>query len=191
MIDKRKAEADAGPPANAPAAVLAQFYYDRGAARAYLGRNQDALADGLQALASAGGSADFSLRSRLLQFVGLRYTAVGDFKRAMDTFSTIVREAEADQKRGAEIDALANNRDWRSRSAILPRATRSPAASRRWFRKRAAAQIRNGAPPTRSTAQPSKPTPTARSAFVLESQGRYARRRGRLSPLRRRSVARR
>ncbi|THD44330.1 MAG: hypothetical protein E7774_10635, partial [Bradyrhizobium sp.] len=107
VIAKRKAEADAPPPANLAGPQLAHFYFDRGATRAYLGRNQDALADGLQALALTGSSGDFSLRSRLLQFVELKYGAVGDFKRAMDTASSLVREAEANLKRGAEINALA------------------------------------------------------------------------------------
>ena len=38
------------------AAKLAQFYYDRGSARALLARNKDALADGLQALAVGKGA---------------------------------------------------------------------------------------------------------------------------------------
>ncbi len=48
-IAARKAEADASPPSNASNAKLADFYYQRGAARALLARNKDALADGLQA----------------------------------------------------------------------------------------------------------------------------------------------
>ena len=50
-IAARKAAADATPPSNASSTKLAQFYYDRGNARALLARNKDALADGLQALA--------------------------------------------------------------------------------------------------------------------------------------------
>src|SRR5215467_9744008 len=50
-IAARKAAADVTPPPNAPATKLAQFYYDRGNARALLADNKEALADGLQALA--------------------------------------------------------------------------------------------------------------------------------------------
>jgi CHAT domain-containing protein len=107
VIAKRKAAADVAPPAKAAPAELVQFYYDRGAARAYLGRDQDALADALQAVSLTGASTDWLLRSRVLQFVELRYAAIGDFKSAMTTSSTIVREAEANMKRGAEINALA------------------------------------------------------------------------------------
>jgi CHAT domain-containing protein len=108
VIAKRKAAADVAPPANASPAELAQFYYDRGVARAYLGRNQDALADGLLAASTSVAANDFLLRSRLLQFVGLRFGAAGDFKHALDTFATIAREGEATNHRGSEINALAN-----------------------------------------------------------------------------------
>ncbi len=53
-IAKRKADADATPPSNASGTALAEFYIERGNARALLARNKDALADGLQALAVAG-----------------------------------------------------------------------------------------------------------------------------------------
>jgi hypothetical protein len=41
-ITARKEAAESSPPATATPAALAQFYYDRGVARALLGRNQDA-----------------------------------------------------------------------------------------------------------------------------------------------------
>ena len=69
-IAERKANADAAPPNNASAAKLAQFYYDRGAARALLARNKEALADGLQALAVGKGAIEFRQVSRIRQFVG-------------------------------------------------------------------------------------------------------------------------
>ncbi len=174
VIAKRKAEADAPPPANLAAAPLAQFYYDRGVARAYLGRNQDALADGLQALAAAGSSVDYSLRSRVLQFVGLRYAALGDYKRAMDTFSTIVRESEANQKRGAEIDALAQQ----SRLSIkIGDLAQGDAFARR---VEALVQEARGSPNPKWRAAYEiygtafEGDADGVRAFVLESQGRYA-----------------
>ena len=77
-IAERKANADATPPINASAAQLAQFYYDRGAARALLARNKEALADGLQALAVGKGAIEFKQVSRIRQFVALQYRAIGD-----------------------------------------------------------------------------------------------------------------
>ena len=85
-IAERKANADATPPANASPAKLAQFHYDRGAARALLARNQDALADGLQALAVGKGAMEFKQISRIRQFVALQYRAIGDPKRAIAMF---------------------------------------------------------------------------------------------------------
>ena len=60
------------------AAELAQFYYDRGAARALLGRNQEALDDGLKALDAAKKSGEFLRVTRVMQFVALRYRALGE-----------------------------------------------------------------------------------------------------------------
>jgi hypothetical protein len=58
-IAARKTAAEASPSASASAAELAQFYYDRGAARELLGRNQEALDDGLKALDAAKKSGEF------------------------------------------------------------------------------------------------------------------------------------
>jgi CHAT domain-containing protein len=107
-IAARKAQADAAPPTSAAPAALAQFYYDRGAARALLGRNQDALADGLKALDAAKSSGEFLRLTRVMQFVGLRYRALGDSKKEAETFDSIVSLASAQNKRGATINPLAN-----------------------------------------------------------------------------------
>jgi CHAT domain-containing protein len=107
-IAQRKAEAEAEPPANAPPAKLAQFYYDRGNARALLGQNKDALADGLQALAVNKSTGDYSQLIRIRQFVGLQYKALGDPKSAVGIFDLTARDAEPNQRRGAAINALGN-----------------------------------------------------------------------------------
>jgi CHAT domain-containing protein len=107
-IAARKAAADAAPPSNASPATLAQFYYDRGYARSLLGRNKDALADGLQALAAARGGIEHRQLVRLRQFVALQYKAVGDPKQAMAEFDSIVREADQPGQRGSLINALSN-----------------------------------------------------------------------------------
>ena len=107
-IAERKANADAPPPNNASAAKLAQFYYDRGNARALLARNKEALADGLQALAVGKGAIEFRQVSRIRQFVALRYRALGDPKQAITAFDSIVREGNQPALRGTMINALAN-----------------------------------------------------------------------------------
>ena len=107
-IAERKANADAAPPANASPAKLAQFYYDRGAARALLARNKAALADGLQALAAGKGAIEFKQISRIRQFVALQYRAIGDPKQAISVFDSIVRDGNQPGVRGTMINALSN-----------------------------------------------------------------------------------
>ena len=107
-IAERKTNADAAPPANASPAKLAQFYYDRGAARALLARNKDALADGLQALAAGKGAIEFKQISRIRQFVALQYRAIGDPKQAISVFNSIVRDGNQPGVRGTMINALYN-----------------------------------------------------------------------------------
>jgi CHAT domain-containing protein/tetratricopeptide (TPR) repeat protein len=105
-IAQRKAEADAEPPANAAPSKLAQFYYDRGNARALLAQNKEALADGLQALTISKAGVDFLQSVRIRQFVGLQYSAIGDPKDAIAHADETVRFAEQNQRRGAMINAL-------------------------------------------------------------------------------------
>jgi CHAT domain-containing protein len=107
-IAKRQAAAEAMPPSNAPASTLAQFYYDRGNARALLARNQDALADGLQALAVAKAGIEYHQLVRLRQFVGLQYRALGEPKQSIAMFDSIVRDSDAPGKRGGLINAMSN-----------------------------------------------------------------------------------
>ncbi len=107
-VAKRKADAEAAPPKAASASALAQFYYDRGNARALLARNKDALADGLQALAAAKGGVESRQLTRIRQFVSLQYRALGDPKDAIATSDSIVREADAPGRRGSLINALSN-----------------------------------------------------------------------------------
>ena len=107
-IAKRQADAEVIPPSNVSASKLAQFYYDRGNARALLARNKEALADGLQALAAAKGGVDHKQLVRIRQFIGLQYRAVGDPKNAIAVLDSIVREADQPGARGSLILALSN-----------------------------------------------------------------------------------
>jgi CHAT domain-containing protein len=102
-ITERKAKADATPPIDRSADKLAQFYYDRAQVRALLSRNQDALADGQQALKTAN---DISLVTRIRQSVAQQYRVMGDSKQAIAVYQTIVSEAGQPGKRGTMINAL-------------------------------------------------------------------------------------
>lgn len=108
QIAARKATADAAPPAGAAPARLAQFYYDRGNARALLARNKEALADGLQALAAGKGTIDALQLLRIRQFVALQYRTLGDLKSAMASSEQIARDGNQFGRRGSTINALAN-----------------------------------------------------------------------------------
>jgi CHAT domain-containing protein len=94
QIAARKANADAKSPDNLSAAGLAQFYYDRGNARALLARNREALADGLQALGAARGTPDYRQSRRIEQFIALQYRALGDLKNAKAMLEKEIREDE-------------------------------------------------------------------------------------------------
>jgi CHAT domain-containing protein len=107
-VAKRKEDADAAVPKDTSPSKLAQFYYDRGNARALLARNKEALEDGLQALAIAKVGIDPRQLNRIRQFVGLQYKSVGEPKNALATFDSVVREADAPGRRGFLIGALAS-----------------------------------------------------------------------------------
>jgi len=107
-IAARKAAADVTPPQNVSAAKLAQFYYDRGNARALLARNKEALADGLQALAVGNGGIEFRQLIRVQQFVAIQYRVLGDLKDAMSVAASVIRSANVPGKQGAMINASRN-----------------------------------------------------------------------------------
>jgi len=107
-IAERKAKADATPPADGSPTDLARFYYERGNARALLGRTKEAIADGLQALAAGKDAIEYPLRWRIEQFVGLQYKDQGDPKQAFATFDAMAREANQPGRRGSLINTLAN-----------------------------------------------------------------------------------
>ncbi len=90
-----------------PHSQLADFYRERGSARALLARNKEALADGLQALAIAQRGVEPRLSIRIRQFVALQYRELGDPKNSIAMAQSIVREADEPGRRGSLINALA------------------------------------------------------------------------------------
>ena len=100
QIDKLKAEADATPPAGGARADLARFYYERGTARAQLGRLNELIVDANKAIEVARGAVDAKLMGRIEQFAGLQYSAAGDPKQAFAIFSRQIREANVPGAKG-------------------------------------------------------------------------------------------
>jgi CHAT domain-containing protein len=91
---RNKAAADAAPPASG---ALGQFYYQRGQARAALGRSEEAIADVKQAI-SLGG--DFQTEvSRYMQFMAQQYRVTGNAKSAIEIEQAIAKKVE-EQGRG-------------------------------------------------------------------------------------------
>jgi len=103
-IAKLKADADVVPPKSASATDLAQLYYDRGNARALLGRNKEALADGLKGLEVGKGAMPFHQLYRIRQFVGMQYNAAGDPKQAVSMLQSMIREADQLGRKGGLIN---------------------------------------------------------------------------------------
>jgi len=91
-IAKLTAAADATPPGGLSAGKLAQFHYDRGNARAVLGRTRDALADALKALEVASGQVDAFQWGRLRQFAAIQHQAAGNNREAIKVAQGIVSD---------------------------------------------------------------------------------------------------
>jgi CHAT domain-containing protein len=105
-IAARQATADASPPSNVSTEKLAEFYFNRAAARALLARNKDALADGLQALSIAKNGLDLRFLARTRRLVAQQYKLLGDPKDAMDILEAQVREGYVPGRMGTIINSL-------------------------------------------------------------------------------------
>ena len=91
-IAQLRADADAKPVGKESREVLAQFYFDRGNARAQLGRLADSIADANKAIEIARGAVDPGMMGRLLQFATIQYSAAGDPKKAFEVSQRQLRE---------------------------------------------------------------------------------------------------
>jgi CHAT domain-containing protein len=105
QIAKLKATADASPN-GLTGPKLAQFLFDRGAARALLARNKDALADGLQALELAKHGMDLRFLARTRRLVSMQYQATGNPKDAIAILQVQVGEGDVPGRRGTIISSL-------------------------------------------------------------------------------------
>jgi CHAT domain-containing protein len=105
-IAQRQATAGAPPPTGVPTEKLAEFYYNRAAARALLARTKDALADGLQALDIAKGGLDLRFLARTRRLVAQQYRILGDLKDAMAILDVQIREGYVPGRMGTIINSL-------------------------------------------------------------------------------------
>ncbi len=104
-LAKLKADADNEPAKGMPHSDLAQFYYDRGIARAQLGRNTEGLADGEKALALATTSGDGFFGQRIRQFITLQKLALGDVKGALQVSQFMITDANRPGQKGYLFNA--------------------------------------------------------------------------------------
>src|SRR5262249_27581361 len=105
QIAKRKATADASPK-GLSGPKLAQFLFDRAAARALLARNKEALADGLQALELGKHGMDLRFLARTRRLVAMQYQATGNPKDAIAVLQLQVGEGDVPGRRGTIISSL-------------------------------------------------------------------------------------
>ena len=105
VLAKLKADADNEPAKAASQSDLAQFYYDRGIARAALGRNLEGLADGEKALAIAVASGDGFFGQRIRQFITLQKISLGDVKGALQVSQFMVTDANRPGQKGYMFNA--------------------------------------------------------------------------------------
>ncbi|MDB5875933.1 MAG: Tetratricopeptide 2 repeat protein, partial [Ramlibacter sp.] len=92
QIEELKAEADAKPTGKESREDLAQFYFDRGNARAQLGRLADSIADANKAMEVGRGAITANMMGRLIQLAALQYQAAGDPKKALELYQRQLRE---------------------------------------------------------------------------------------------------
>ena len=107
-ISQLKSAADAAAPSRGSRAELARFYYDRGNARAALGRLSELIEDANKALQAGHGAIEANALGRIEQFVGLQYSAAGDPKKALSIFESEVRDTNAPGAKGYLFNSVLN-----------------------------------------------------------------------------------
>jgi CHAT domain-containing protein len=91
-IEQLKADADAAPTGKESREALAQFYFDRGNARAQLGRLADSIADANKAVEVGRGAVSPNMMGRLMQLAAIQYVAAGDPKKALELWLRQLRD---------------------------------------------------------------------------------------------------
>jgi CHAT domain-containing protein len=91
-IEELKADADDEPTGKESKQDLAQFYFDRGNARAQLGRLGDSIADANRAMEVGRGAISPNMMGRLIQLASIQYSAAGDPKKALELLLRQLRD---------------------------------------------------------------------------------------------------
>lgn len=99
-------DADDEPEKSVSQSDLADFYLERGTARALLGRNNEALADGEKALGAARSSGDAYFSQRIRIFIGQQKMALGDIKGALQISQFMIKDADRPGQKGYRFGAL-------------------------------------------------------------------------------------
>ena len=105
VLAKLKADADSEPGKNLSQSDLAQFYYDRGNARAAVGRNTEGLADAEKALSLTTASGDSFFGQRIRQFITIQKLSLGDVKGALQVSQFMVTDANRPGQKGYMFNA--------------------------------------------------------------------------------------
>ncbi len=99
-LEQVKSVADREPPAGASRAVLAHFYYDRGNARAQLGRLAESIADGDKAIETGRGALDVLAMARIAQLSESQNIIAGNYKRGFEIVMQQTKEAMSQNAKG-------------------------------------------------------------------------------------------
>ena len=104
-LAKLQADADREPQKEMSQADLSNFYYNRGNARALLGRNAEALGDGEKALAATQASGDGYFGQRIRQFLSIQKRTIGDIKGALQISQFMITDANRPGQKGYLFNA--------------------------------------------------------------------------------------
>lgn len=107
-IEELQGEANSNPTGKESREDLAQFYFDRGNARAQLGRLTDAIADANKAIETGRGAVSANMMGRLISLAAHQYSAAGDPKKAFELHQRQLREIST--QRGAKGYQFGSNR---------------------------------------------------------------------------------
>jgi CHAT domain-containing protein len=91
-LEELKEDGDSQPTGKESREDLAQFYFDRGNARAQLGRLADSIADANKAMEAGRGAISANMMGRLMMLAIQQYSAAGDPKKAFDMSQRMLRE---------------------------------------------------------------------------------------------------
>jgi CHAT domain-containing protein len=91
-IAELKDDASSAPTGKESRGDLAQFYFDRGNARAQLGMLAESLADANKAMEVGRGAVSPNMMGRLIQFASIQYSAAGDPKKALELLLRQLRD---------------------------------------------------------------------------------------------------